>query len=86
MSSNEICAFDLVGRKATCLALRKKECDGCAFYKTKEQAKADEEHAAEILRNKGLEAYQRGTIMTTRPITQKRSFQFIINKREGLDE
>lgn len=86
MSSKEICAFDLVVRKATCLALKEKWCAGCAFYKTREQLQADKDHAAEILKAKGLEPYQRGKIMTTRPIRERSEYDRIFDKMEGVEE
>lgn len=86
MKIDEVCAFELIGRSKTCLALSKKQCDGCKFFKTREQAKRDVEHAAEILKNKGLEPYQKGVIMTTRPIKRHGGFQQIKNKWEDCDK
>lgn len=86
MSIKELCAFDLVGRKATCLALREKRCEGCVFYKTREQLEADKNRAAEILKAKGLEAYQLGKIMTTRPIRERSEYDRIFDKMEGVGE
>lgn len=77
---DKICAFEIPGQEKTCTALRQKNCEGCAFFKTRQQHAADIVHAAEILKAKGLEPYMKGKIMTTRPIKEKRECQQIKNK------
>ena len=82
---NKICVFEIPGREKMCTALTKKDCDGCAFFKTRAQAEMDIERSKKILKNKGLEPYQRGTIMTTRPIREKQN-QFLFDKYEAIEE
>lgn len=77
---DKICAFEIPGMDKTCTALRQKDCEGCAFFKTREHHAADIVHAAKILKAKGLEPYMKGKIMTTRPIKEKREYQQIKNK------
>lgn len=77
---DKICAFEIPGLDKTCTALRQKDCEGCAFFKTREQNAADIVHAAEILKAKGLEPYMKGKIMTTRLIKEKSEYQQIKNK------
>lgn len=77
---DNICAFEIPGLDKKCTAMRQKNCEGCAFFKTGEQHAADIAHAAEILKAKGLEPYMKGKIMTTRPIKEKSEYQQIKNK------
>lgn len=80
MNIDKMCAFEIPGRLKMCTALKEKHCEGCKFFKSREQARLDVEHAAEILKKKGLEPYQKGVIMTTRPAKKRNEFQQIKNK------
>lgn len=84
--NEEKCYFEIAGRRKSCSALIKKECDGCAFYKTQFEQMESVRRSAEILKKKGLEAYQKGKIVTTRPIRAKRNNIFLCDKYESVEE
>lgn len=62
------CYFDAVTK---CTALRVKNCEGCTFRKTRAEFLEDAKAAKEMLAAKHLEAYQHGTVISTRPARRR---------------
>ena len=62
------CYFDAVTK---CTALRVKNCEGCTFRKTRKEFLEAAKNAKQALADKGREAYQHGTIISTRPARRR---------------
>lgn len=81
----EKCFFNVSFR--SCMALTKKNCQGCSFYKTRDEFEQGEIKAAEMLKKKGLEPHlTESGIMSTRPIEKKNEYNRIFTKDIEIGE